>query len=378
MTAMQLFLLYIVVGALPVEADSLAGDAAPAAWEAPARRMKHWVAPHPGACAMDVSAGTADLLQVGIGLWSGIQVCKEISDGGKDVKTICIADIAGVVASLTSVGQYILSGIDSCIGRKHIHNTACAQKSLVLAGAITGAAGAATSLSSGCVAAKFKAGDKPLNGATCVVDIRSAMQSLITSIMQMVHLKGECDVSAQTCTEFSARLIASIAGLGTYALSAAADCGGKVPPGSECGAEIAALIQSTTTIVAAATGVDEACDPKYAPPTPPPFNTRGIALNMDGSLTMPTGTQLTPNQQATIAALQGNLSTAQRLFGIKRESLWDDHDPKQTSLSINAILIGLLPVAAIVAFFTGRRTGRSSNYLRRTSVFEAAYADVSA
>jgi len=377
MTTMHLFLLHIVVGASTVEADSVVGSTALAAWEAPARR--NFAVPHPGACAMDVSAGTAELLQVGIGLWSAIQVCKTTSDG-KEAKTICIADVAGVVASLTSVGQYILSGIDSCIGRQHIHNTACAQKSLVLAGAISQAAGTATSLSNGCVAANFKPGlSKPAyKGASCVVDIRSAMQSLMTAILEVVHVKGECSISPQRCTEFSAHLIASMAGLARYALSAAADCGASVPPGSACGAEIATLIQSMTTIVAAATGVDKACDPKYAPPTPPPFDTRGIELNTDGTLTMPTDQKLTPDQQATITALQANLSTAQRLFGVKRESLWDDHDPKQTSLSINAILIGLLPVAAIVAFFTGRRSGRTWEYQRPTSTFKVVNGDVSA
>jgi len=375
-----LFSLYIVACALVVEANSLAGDQALAAWDAeaaaPARR--NWAAPHPGTCAMDVSAGTAELLQVGIGMWSAIRVCKAAPDGNKEVKTLCVADVAGVVASLTNVGQYILAGLDSCIGRNHIHNGLCAQKSLVLAGAISQAAGTATSLSNGCVAKKFKKGSKIYNGASCIVDIRSAMQSLMTGILEVMHLKGQCGISPQRCTEFSAHLVASMAGLARYALSAAGDCAGTVPPGSECGAEIATLVQSMTTIIAASTGVEKACDPKYAPPTPPPFDTRDMELHKDGSISMPTGHKLTPAQQATIAALQSNLTAAQRLFGIKRESLWDDDDFKDTSLSTNAILAGLLPIAAIVAFLTGRRTGQCGKYQRPEPWLEVADSDVSA
>lgn len=377
---MHIVLLHAVVGALLVDADSSGGDSALATWEAPARR--NWAAPHPGACALEVSAGTAELLQAALGMWGSIRVCKRF-DSGKDGKTVCIADMVGVVASLINVAQYILGGIDSCIGQKHMQNTLCAQKSLVLAGAISQAASTATTLSTGCVAAELRADSQAINGASCVVDVRSAMQSFITAIMETTHLKKRCSISPQTCTEFSAHLVASLAGLARYALSAAGDCGGKVPPGSKCGAEIAALIQSMTTIVAAATGVDEACDPKFAPPTPPPFDTRDMELHKDGTLSMPTDHQLTPAQQATIAALQNNLTAAQRLFGIDRESPWDEHDRKQTPLSTNAawsnaILVGLLPVAAIVAFLTGRRTGKYSEYRRPTRELTIADGDVSA
>merc|ERR1719174_2637712 len=110
---------------------------------------------HPATCAMDATAGTAELLQTGIQLWSSIEVCKEAPNGDDRTKTVCIADAAGVVAALTNVAQYLLAVLESCAGQ-HLLHARCAQTALILTGSISGAAGAATSLSTGCRADKFK------------------------------------------------------------------------------------------------------------------------------------------------------------------------------------------------------------------------------
>jgi len=362
MASMDAFLLYTVIGLLLVAspAHSLVDDKALAGPDAerasPARR--NFVVPHPGACAMDVSAGTADILQAALGIWTSIQVCKKahVPGSANEMKTMCVADGAGVVASLTNVGQYILGMLASCMGQNHV-GAQCAQKSLILAGAISAGASAATSLSNGCVTSKlFHGGTQIYQGATCIVDIRSAMQYFMSAMMSFVHIKEQCDISPENCASFSSHLVASFAAIAKFGLSAAGDCGGKVPPGSECGAEISALIQSMSTIVAASTKVEEACNPNYTAPATMP-GAVGVTVQTDGTVILPQGHSLTPQQAATVANLRSQLSQAQRLFGIEKEEPFAPKNAVHSSLSINAVLLGCIPLASLVAFLTGRRAG---------------------
>jgi len=305
---------------------------------------------------MDISGGAADLLQVGLGLWSAVKVCETAEKGDQTNKMACVADISGIVASLTNVGQYIIGIMESCAGKVSLSDH-CSRASLVLAGSISGAAGTSTSLSAGCGnVQKFKMTTQAANGASCVVDVRSTVQSLLKTIMSLVSIKKKCDVSAEQCSTSGAHLVASLAGLAEFVLAATGDCAGKLLPGAACGSDVASLVSSLSTVVAAATDTEMACNPNA--PTPGPTAVE-VMVQPDGTKTAPQGV-MTSAQAAAIAEMKKKLNNFQRLYqpSVEKAPVLDGES--HSLFSSTAVLAGFMPLLVIMGFLAGRRSVASN------------------
>jgi len=308
-------------------------------------------------CGMDISGGAADLLQVGLGLWSAVKVCETAEKGSDANKMACVADISGIVASLTNIGQYIIGIMESCGGKVSL-NDHCARASLVLAGAISGAAGTSTALSAGCGnVQEFKLTTQVANGASCVVDVRSTVQSLLKTIMSLVAIKKNCDVSAEQCSTSGAHLVASLAGLAEFVLAATGDCAGKLVAGAACASDVAKLVSSLSTTVAAATDTEMACNPNA--PTPGPAAVE-VLVQPDGTKTSPQGV-MTSAQAAAIAEMKKKLNNFQRLYQPTAERTPALDEESHSLFSSTAVLAGFMPLLVIMGFLAGRRSKSGDN-----------------
>jgi len=306
----------------------------------------------PATCGMDISGGAADLLQVGLGLWSAVKICETAEKGSETNKMACVADISGIVASLTNIGQYIIGIMESCGGKVSL-NDHCARASLVLAGAISGAAGTSTSLSAGCGnVQEFKISTQAANGASCVVDVRSTVQSLLKTIMSLVSIKRNCDISAEQCSTSGAHLVASLAGLAQFVLAATGDCAGKLVAGAACASDVAKLVSSLSTTVAAATDTEMACNPNA--PTPGPAAVQ-VLVQPDGTETSPAGV-MTSAQAAAIAEMKKKLNNFQRLYQPTAEKAPALDEESHSLFSSTALLAGFMPLLVIMGFLAGRRS----------------------
>lgn len=320
----------------------------------------------PASCAMDVSAGVADLAQVGLGMWSAVKICKTAPHGSETNKIACTADVLGVVSSLTNVGQYIIGALESCAGVVKLSDT-CSRNSLILAGAISGGAGSSTALSAGCAsvnAFKESSRNQAFNGASCIIDMRSSMQGLLKIIMSLVAVKQQCSISPEHCASSTAHIVASLANLAKFALSAAGDCAGQVPTGAACGLDIASLVASLSTTASAATNVELACNPNAPTHAPPAVN---VVVQTDGTIALPSGT-MTGSQASVIAEMRANISNFQRLYRTPSQEALDLDETRQMPFSSTTVLAGFIPLMAIMGFLAGKRAGGGGKEQRRTPI----------
>jgi hypothetical protein len=286
---------------------------------------------------------------------------------GKHSTVACIADIGGVLAAMAHVAQFILALTNNCF-HKHPAKPMCVNNALELAGAISSAASEAGNIDLSCIHRKpITLGPPKVHGAHCAVDIRSAMQDLLTVITQAITMKVACNTSPENCGAAVTGGIAGLASTAQFVMAAVHDCGANVPIDVACGSSIAGLLGAAARISSVSITVEKACktpniteSPAKSYTTPAPVLAE-FAAWAHGQ--MASGAQPADIQAQVTQALQANLTKLARKFDLTSLTAISAEDQSSATASVpsasaamNTLLFGLATLCCVMSFMIGRRT----------------------
>jgi len=281
------------------------------------------------ACGLNSVEVVDELLNSAVYIWAAVERCEHSDEGVR-----CVVNVASATESINGMINVIVKALEHCGHLKTTHALCGAA-----VGRLTESVAGLTAASGGIVAVcpnalepkhlhtvgqSLHAGGKYGHErfGECVVDIKSAMSSLVKAIKRMMTITEHCeDRSSEHCAHNSLKIVDAFASLAEMIASSIHHCTvckpldaacKKMQEDAECAAESTRLVDELDNVGRAAVAMEAECE----------------------------------------------IGTSERLY-LDDEDESIPNGSSKSSSTVTLALVALLPITAVLAFSGGSRIARA-------------------
>jgi len=225
-------------------------------------------------CSINAAQAVDEMLDSAIFIWASVERC-----GKPGEKLHCAIDASYAIESVNAMVNVIVRAVGDCGG---LAANPCGVAAGKLTQASAGLAGATGGILDKCPNDLIKANapqamvagnalvKQPMGKmATCIVNVKDSMRSLLQAIAKMISAEKVCKKDPGQCAAKAISIISSFASMGQYVAGALGHCtttplAGVNASDIKCAAQISAVVHHAGAFASAATSMGVQCHETHA------------------------------------------------------------------------------------------------------------------